>query len=95
MYTAKVTFNDKEYLDTKTVVIPRQIIIGDADCDGEVTILDATAIQRFLVNLSNKAFDESAADADRDGDVTILDATAIQRFLASLPTSEYIGQYLT
>ena len=95
VYTAKVTFNDKEYLDTKTVVIPRQIIIGDADCDGEVTILDATAIQRFLVNLPNKAFDESAADADRDGDVTILDATAIQRFLASLPTSEYIGQYLT
>ena len=59
-------------------------VIGDADCDHEVTILDATAIQRTLVSLPVKAFSEKAADADGDGEVTILDATAVQRWLAGL-----------
>ena len=66
-------------------------LLGDADKDGEVTILDATAIQRRLAELDTAAYDETAADADEDGEVTILDATAIQRCLAELPTHEGIG----
>ena len=66
-------------------------ILGDADGDGKVTILDATAIQRHLASLPTAAYDEKAADTDEDGKVTILDATAIQRHLASLPTNERIG----
>ena len=66
-------------------------IIGDADADGEVTILDATAIQRTLASLPTQSFDERAADADRDGEVTILDATAIQRYLAGFPNIYGIG----
>ena len=58
---------------------------GDADMDGEVTILDATRIQRVLAGLAGEdELDKSAADADADGEVTILDATRIQRFLAGL-----------
>lgn len=62
--------------------------VGDADGDGEVTIIDATAIQRRLVNLPAKSFQPKAADADCDGEVMILDATEIQRYLAELPTSK-------
>ena len=62
------------------------VLVGDPDGDGEVTILDATNIQRHLVDLPTTAYNEEAADADGDGEVTILDATAIQRWLASLPT---------
>ena len=65
--------------------------LGDADGDGEVTILDATAIQRHLASLPTAVFLEAPADADEDGEVTILDATAIQRWLASLPTNPNIG----
>ena len=79
------------YTGDGTVVEERHII-GDADCDGEITILDATAIQRHLASLETKAFDELAADADGDGEVTILDATAIQRWLAGLPSHEGIGK---
>ena len=60
------------------------LLIGDADGDGEVTILDATAIQRDLANLPNASFDEAAADTDSDGGITILDATMIQRYLVNL-----------
>ncbi len=58
---------------------------GDADLDGDVTIIDATMIQRFLVDLE-KLGDEALkqADADGDGDVTILDATYIQRYLVGI-----------
>ena len=67
-------------------------LLGDADTDGDVTILDATAIQRTLAELPTQAYDAKAADADEDGEVTILDATAIQRHLADLLTNPHIGQ---
>lgn len=66
-------------------------LLGDADGDGKVTILDATCIQRKLANLTTTSYNAKAADADEDGKVTILDATAIQRKLANLPTHEGIG----
>ena len=59
--------------------------VGDTDLDGDITILDATAIRRYLVNLQQLGDEALAqADADRDGHVMILDATTIQRYLASL-----------
>ena len=67
-------------------------ILGDADDDGEVSILDATAIQRELAGLYVGSFNESSADADEDNEITILDATAIQRWLAELLCSDRIGK---
>ena len=68
---------------------------GDADGDGEVIILDATAIQRTLASLPVDSFNEIAADVDGDGEVTIIDATFIQRWLANLPCPDGIGQPIT
>jgi hypothetical protein len=68
-------------------------VLGDVDGDGEVTISDATAIQKHLAKL--ELLDEAAkqrADADSDGEVAIADATEIQKFLAKLPTNENIGK---
>ena len=67
-------------------------ILGDADDDGDVTIFDATTLQRHLAQLPVTEFNEAAADADEDGDVTIFDATATQRYLAQLPTNPNIGK---
>ena len=69
-------------------------LLGDADGDGNVTILDATVIQRKLASMSVAYFDEAAADVDGDGEVTIIDATFIQRFLAGLPCPEGIGEVM-
>lgn len=67
------------------------LISGDADGDGKVTILDATAIQRTLASLPTEAFSKIAADVDKDKKVTILDATYIQRYLANLSCPDGIG----
>ena len=73
-------------------VINSQALLGDADTDGDVTILDATAIQRMLAAFAMLNFDENAADVDRDGEVAIVDATYIQRYLADLSCPEGIGK---
>ena len=65
-------------------------LLGDADMDNEVTILDATRIQRFLVDLT-KEIDKDAADVTGDG-VDILDATMIQRWLVELTVDYPIGK---
>lgn len=64
---------------------------GDADGDGELSIFDATAIQRTLAGLSTESFSMLTADTDRDGEVTILDATIIQRHLANIPSPGHEG----
>lgn len=60
-----------------------QLIYGDADCDGEVTIVDATVIQRVLVNMDWENFNVKAADVDGNG-LDIIDATLIQRYLVNM-----------
>ena len=66
-------------------------LLGDSD--GEVTIIDATYIQRHLASIPIPfVLNEVIADTDEDGSVTILDATFIQRWLASLPSNENIGK---
>jgi arabinogalactan endo-1,4-beta-galactosidase len=56
---------------------------GDADLSGALDILDATAIQRYLVDLTYlKPTAQRAADINKSGEPDILDATRIQRILA-------------
>ena len=75
-------------------VIGNPYLLGDADSDGSVTILDATRIQRYIAELTVSSFSKKASDADQDGEVTILDATAIQRHLAGLPTNKNIASLI-
>ena len=62
---------------------PGGTLIGDADGDGDVTVLDATRIQRVLADLET-IINNVNADTDFDGSLTIIDATRIQRFIAGL-----------
>lgn len=82
-----------EAIDSETIgYTPTVFALGDVDGDGEVTIIDATAIQRHLANIPTFAYNEATADTDGDGEVTIIDATYIQRWLASLPSNDSIGK---
>ena len=57
--------------------------IGDVDKDGEISVIDATEIQRHIARL-NVLSVEQIADVDRDGGTTVFDATAIQMKLAKI-----------
>ncbi|MBQ7218656.1 MAG: starch-binding protein, partial [Ruminococcus sp.] len=76
-------------VDNPTTPIGSGKLMGDADGDDEVTVLDATRIQRVLASLEQKNADyDIVGDVDQDGEVTILDATAIQRYKAGLSIGE-------
>ena len=71
----------------------KELLLGDVDRDGEVTILDATFIQRKLAGIPiSFTFIDAVADADEDKEVTIIDATILQRWLASFLSNDHIGK---
>ena len=83
-------FADKEEVFTQ-YLIPNNYgkVIGDADDDDNLSVLDATHIQQTLVGLRESDYKvlsgsmygkdiKEIADMDFDGEVTILDATEIQ-----------------
>lgn len=55
-------------------------IKGDVDGDGTVTVMDATLVQKYIVNAATLTADQIVlADINGDGTVTVLDATCIQK----------------
>ena len=72
----------------------KELIPGDVDGDGNVTIFDVTYIQKYLAGvpgykeLTNAQ--KKAADVDGDGEVTITDATYIQRYLAGIDDGDKV-----
>lgn len=60
------------------------VVLGDANGDGEVTISDATAIQMYIAHYKNITIDLENADVNGDGTVNIHDVTKIQLMLTSL-----------
>lgn len=73
-------------------------VLGDADMDGDVTIYDATKIQRYLAELLDDVSEidlRAAKIVDPDADEpSIYDVTRIQRFLAELcmiDGSDWVG----
>lgn len=61
------------------------LLIGDANLDGYVTVLDVTAIQSHLARLVEFTDDQLAvSDTYVDGVVSISDATQVQMYLAKI-----------
>ena len=61
------------------------MILGDANCDGEVTAADAALILRALVGLSElSSRGVLNADVDGDGEITAEDAAIILRMIVGL-----------
>lgn len=92
--TAEAALPTQSQTETPT---EQPVLYGDADDNGEVEILDATAIQRHLAGireLSEQGI--RAAKVTGGSELNILDATAIQRKLAGLikafPVEEQIAQ---
>lgn len=72
-------------LEKSTEVTVPNIKLGDVDGNGEINIMDATAIQLHIASIKILTPDElSRSDTDGTGDITIMDATRIQLFIAQL-----------
>ncbi len=60
-------------------------VLGDANCDGQITAADAALILRSIVGLSElSAQGAFNADVDGDGEVTAEDAAIILRYIVKL-----------
>ena len=80
--TVTYTLSDEE-IPTQ----PDEFLLGDANSDKDVTITDATTVQRHVAKLTTLTGDSlKAADVSKDGEVSIVDATTIQRFVAKIIT---------
>ena len=58
--------------------------LGDADGDGEITVLDAVAVLQYCADMAPETFMETAADTDRDGSIGVRDAVRILEYCADL-----------
>ncbi|MBQ8057600.1 MAG: type I pullulanase [Ruminococcus sp.] len=75
-----VSYNYDRYVPS--TLLPEN---GDVNGDGEISILDATAVQLYLAKLLE--FDETQvkqADYDYNGEVNVLDAALVQMYLAKM-----------
>ena len=94
MKTVKVTYQGKSTsFDINVIENPR--ILGDVDGDGEATVLDATYILRYNVNMQIPIAEEVmllCGDVDGDGEVSVIDATFILRYEVMMKTPYAIGE---
>lgn len=95
-------------LDNGTAVIFSNVVtitpqesgymIGDANMDGEITVTDATLIQKFCVGLATPENETARklANVNGDGTISIADATLIQKYLVGgFSDTGNAGKYLS
>ncbi|MBR2320399.1 MAG: carbohydrate binding domain-containing protein [Clostridia bacterium] len=58
-----------------------EIIYGDTDGDGEVTMFDSSLLSQYLSGY-DVTLDEAAADTDGDGEVTMFDSSLLSQYLS-------------
>lgn len=65
----------------------KEALLGDVNGDGEITIVDSTILQKYIVGQTTLD-DETlnVADVNKDGAVTVVDATLIQKFVVKAIT---------
>ncbi len=71
------------------------VLIGDTNGDGNITVTDATLIQMHAASMQLLTGDRlTAADTNKDGSVNIADATMVQLYLVfNRSDSNYTGTY--
>ncbi len=72
----------------------KKLLLGDADLDGDVNIMDVTFIQRYVIKALTLSEDaQLCSDVDGNGDVEAVDATFVQRFTVHAGTPYKIGEW--
>ncbi len=95
VYTITVSSSDgnKEYAEMSYTFKVVDKTIGDTDSTGDITVMDATNVQRYLVNLIDEpVICLELSDCDKSNLINIMDATYIQRYLAHADKSGFVGE---
>lgn len=84
----------EEYANDKGMTFKElKVLIGDVDRSGDITITDATFIQRHAASQEEPyTMNLEVADVNNDSEVSIVDATYIQKWLSNLNIKSKIGQ---
>ena len=88
-YTAAdISSNFAIYKYTEQTVERREILLGDVNDDGEITMFDVVETQRLIGSLIEEtSVRRAAADINSDGDMNMSDVVFMQRVLAGLEGS--------
>ncbi len=71
-----------------------RFMLGDVDGDGEVTLIDATCVQKYSINGYNMSQVQfAAADVDGENGVTLADALYIQKYAINFDVNLPIGEW--
>lgn len=86
-YPVTLTFDDGTLDVIMTITDFENNPIGDVDLDGEITVNDVTAVQKYLAGMISLTDDQLKwADTTGDGNIDINDATHLQKYLAGYST---------
>jgi len=64
--------------------------VGDANMDGEISLVDSILISQELAMMDPEPFSPELADIDRSGEVDLLDLVLLSQFLAGARTGPYV-----
>ena len=67
-----------------------EVLLGDVDSDGEVTVTDARWLLQYLAGIRDLTNDQiAAADVDGDGEATVTDARWLLQYLAGMRNGRF------
>lgn len=73
------------YIMTASTNSAERAYYGDANCDGRIDVVDATAIQKAIVGIIDQSeIERINSDVNFDSDISIVDATTIQMYVVGL-----------
>ncbi len=81
------------YVITDADPKPILYVLGDADGNGDIEVVDAAFVQRYIAQIATPYTKSQLmrGDVDGSGDLELTDATNIQRYLVRLKTDYPIG----
>ena len=84
-------------LTYQVTVAEAKVLLGDADGNGEVDVIDATVIQRYISDMTVPYPEKTLmnGDVDGDGELSVIDATYIQRYSASFDVPYPVDEWVT
>lgn len=90
---SEIYYIDESFYNKNTFknAFDEDVLIGDVNGDGSITIDDATTVQKAIAEIIVLNEDQkNAADANGDGYISIDDATTIQKYIAEM--IDYLGK---
>lgn len=86
--SVEFTFNANQKINTIKITYEveatePEVLLGDVNNDGEVTIADVTALVNILLGKDASGYDLDAANVNEDEDVTIADVVALVKMILS------------